>query len=354
MVYLTLYNDYFFMLLMSLLVFACAKFMMRKAHSFALVMLVEFALVVAVVVVAAWGISERPGNTEGDTAVYLDFFDTIDAGGDDPFTTFEPGFIWLITALSRVGLDARALFFLVPVVVAGGYHHLAMRIFGPRSSMTVLVFALILVYPFFLSLTANVIRQGLAMALVFYAMAGLVEGRSLRAKAGMLASLLFHRSTVILLPWVFFRRTCQRIPLWMIVMIWAAVSLCSYFSMFKLLATLVFDQLSAFGLSVNYGDTSHIDYLTGFRLNFWLFSSVSVVLLCLLKLLGFYHDRVAVLFKLSCYFGIVHILTFDLAYNDRFGLYAWMLYPIQVLYLSRCILIRLSQSVSPGSGKYVS
>ncbi|MFJ4443759.1 EpsG family protein [Pseudomonas sp. NPDC089422] len=354
MIYLALYSDYFFMMLMSLLVFACAKFMLRKTHSFSVVLLVEFALVAAVVLVAAWGISERPGNIEGDTAVYLNFFDTIRAGGDNPFATFEPGFIWLTSAFAWLGLDARALFFLVPVVVAAGYHHLASRVFGPRSSMTVLVFALILVYPFFLSLTANVIRQGLGMALVFYAVAKLVEERPLRAQLGGVTALLFHRSTVILLPWLFFRRTCQRIPLWLILLIWVGVSLSSYFSMFKILATLVFDRLAAFGLSVNYSDTSYIDYMTGFRWSFWLFSSISIALLCLLRLLGFYYERAAVVFKLSCYFGIVHILTFDLAYNDRFGLYAWMLYPIQVLYLSRCMLIRLSQPVLSESGEHVS
>ncbi|MBS3186415.1 EpsG family protein [Pseudomonas sp. PCH44] len=278
----------------------------------------------------------------------------MSAGGENPFSTFEPGFIWLTMALAWVGLDARALFFLVPVVVGGAYHRLASSVFGSRSSMTVFVFALILIYPFFLSLTANVIRQGLGMALVFYAAAKMVEGRSRKAQVWALAALLFHRSTVILLPWLLFRRSCQRIPLWLIILIWLGVSLCSYFSMFKLLAMLVFDQLAALGLSVNYGDASHIDYVTGFRWSFWLFSSLSIILLFLLRLVGFSKEPAAVVFKLSCYFGIVHILTFDLAYNDRFGLYAWMLYPIQLLYLCRCILVRYGQSALSGAGKCVS
>ncbi|MFK0312811.1 EpsG family protein [Pseudomonas sp. NPDC090233] len=354
MIYLTLYSDYFYMLLTSLLVFACVKFMLRRAHPFGMVLLVERVFVAAVVFVAAWCISDRPGRIEGDTAVYLSFFDTINAGQENPFPTFEPGFIWLTTALARTGFDAQALFFIVPVLVAGAYHHLATRVFGRRSALTVLVFAALLVYPFFLSLTANVIRQGLAMALVFYTMAKLMEGRHVRAKTSAVAALFFHRSTVILLPWVFFKRAGQRLSLWVILAIWGLASLASYLSMFKLLATMVFDQLAALGLSVNYGDTTHLDYLTGFRWSFWLFSSVSIVLLCLLRIVGFHHGRAALLFKMSCYFGIVHILTFDLAYNDRFGLYAWMLYPIQLLYLSRCILIRLSQPAVAPTAEYAS
>jgi len=354
MSYFALYDDLVLILLLSLLVFACLKFMLRKTQSFRVVLLVELVLVAAVAVIAGWAISERPGDIEGDTAVYLAFFDTMSAGRENPFSTFEPGFVWLTKVVAAFGLDARALFFLVPVVLAFSYRHLAARVFGPRSAMTVVVFAALLIYPFFLSLTANVIRQGLGMALVFYVMSQLLDDRPFRARASALVALLFHRSTVILLPWVFFRRTCQRIPLWLVLLVWAGASVASYLSMFKLMATLAFDQLAALGFSVNYGDTANIDYVTGFRWSFWLFSSLSVVLLVLLKVLGFYHERAAMVFKMSCYFGIVHILMFDLAYNDRFGLYAWMLYPIQLLYLGRCVLIRLGQPVVARPEKCVS
>lgn len=349
MKYITLYDDFFYVLLVSLFVFACIKYLVRKAPSLNLLLFFELILVSLAMISAAWGISGRPSDIEGDTAVYLDFFETMKAGGDNPFSTFEPGFVLLTRLVAMSGLDSRVLFFLVPVLLGLSYHRLASSIFGARSALTVLAFAGLLVYPFFFSLTANVIRQGVAMALVFYTMLKLLDGHPGRARLAAVSGLFFHRSSIILLPWAFLRKTCERIPLWLIILIWMVVSAASYLSVFKTLTILVFEQLSMIGLSVNYSDTENIDYETGFRWSFWLFSSFSIVLLCALRALGYYWDRVGLIFKMSCYFGIVHIITFDLAYNDRFGLYVWMLYPIQLLYLSRCFLIRLTQVMTRNS-----
>jgi len=353
MAYIALYSDYLLMLLMSLIVLSYIKFHLRKMENYRIMWIVEMVSMAAIMLTAAWSISNRPGDIEGDTAVYLDFFETIAIGQSNPFPTLEPGFIWLSTLLTTIGAHARVLFFLVPVLLSLSYQRLAIKVFGARSAMTLLTFAALLVYPFFLSLTANVIRQGIAMALVLYAITSMIEERPGTARAASVAALLFHRSSIIVLPWVFFRKACERIPLWGLLAIWLLVSVASYFSMFKMFATLVFDQLSAFGLSVNYADAASIDYQTGFRFSFWLFSSISVVFICAVKLLGYYHSRVTLLFKLSCYFGIIHISMFDLAYNDRFGLYAWILYPIQILFLLRCLLIRLTQSIIAGGNNGV-
>lgn len=346
MLYLTLYDDVFFVVLTLLLTFAAVKFRLRNIPNYHLVAFFEAFLILLVTLLASWFISTRPAEIEGDTSVYLDFYETVVNGTGHPFAIFEPGFAVITLFLSEMGLDLRVLFFVVPLLLSLSYHRLAVRVFGIRSSMTVMVFACILIYPFFLSLTANVIRQGLAMALVLLAISRLLGGQKWRPRLLALVSLVFHKSTVILLPWVFFRRTTAKLPVSLLLLVWILVSACSVFGIFKSLATLLFDQLAAMGVSINYGDTSAIDYQTGFRLSFWLFSSCSIFFLLCMKAVGFTDRRMMMLFKMSAYFGIVHILTFDVAYNDRFGLYVWMLYPIQAFYLARCVLVRLSRATT--------
>jgi len=345
MLYLALYDNFFFVVLVLLLVFASIKYKLRGLHDFRLVVYFEMLAIFFVTALASWFISVRPPEVEGDTSVYLDFFQTIIDGTGEPFAIFEPGFAIITLFLSSVGLDLRVLFFFVPMVLSLSYHRLAIQVLGARSSLTILVFVCILIYPFFLSLTANVIRQGLAMAFVLFAISSLLRGGKWQPRMVAITSFLFHKSTVILLPWVFFRRLCANVPVSLIVMVWFCASIASYLGVFKVLAIGLFDQLASLGLSINYGDTSSIDYVTGFRLSFWLFSSCSILFLVMLRVLGFKNDKMVVLFKMSAYFGIVHIFTFDMAYNDRFGLYVWMLYPLQIPYLVRCLLALLSRSV---------
>ncbi len=163
MLYLTLYDDVFFVVLTLLLTFAAVKFRLRNIPNYHLVAFFEAFLILLVTLLASWFISTRPAEIEGDTSVYLDFYETVVNGTGHPFAIFEPGFAVITLFLSEMGLDLRVLFFVVPLLLSLSYHRLAVRVFGIRSSMTVMVFACILIYPFFLSLTANVIRQGLAM-----------------------------------------------------------------------------------------------------------------------------------------------------------------------------------------------
>ncbi|MNV78104.1 hypothetical protein D3C71_1715750 [compost metagenome] len=132
-----------------------------------------------------------------------------------------------------------------------------------------------------------------------------------------------------------------------VVIFWLLVSMASYFKVFSLLVSMLFELLSGYGLSINYTDVDNIDYLTGFRWDFWAFSSFSIVLLIVLKLLERGRTNETYIFYICAFLSCLHIAMFDVAYNDRFGIYAWIFYPLEIGYIIRLACASLAAGKRP-------
>ncbi len=66
-----LYDECFLFLIFGLFFFAGIKYYFRKSNLFNIILCLEFIVVASIACVAAWYISKRPGDIEGDTAVYI-------------------------------------------------------------------------------------------------------------------------------------------------------------------------------------------------------------------------------------------------------------------------------------------
>lgn len=299
---------------------------------------IEIFVVFCAIVIASFDISMRPYDMEGDTAVYINFFNDLNAGRDNPFQTFEPGFVALVRLFGYFSLDYQSLFFVITVAFLWTYYLLIKAVMGRHSTWALFIFGMIIFYPFFLSLTANIIRQGFALAFINIALLYGVKEYWKRGALFTLLATLFHKSSIVYLPFFLFRRLVLKVGVFGIVLLWVAVSAASYLKLFGMLVALLFDALSGYGLVINYSDVDSVDYLTGFRWDFWAFSSLSVFLLVLLKIMGGeLNKREAYLFYVCALLGCLHIAMFDVAYNDRFGIYAWIFYPLELAYVARAI-----------------
>ncbi|MDI2591268.1 EpsG family protein [Pseudomonas sp. 681] len=332
-----LYGTAFYMIVGFLFFFAVAKTLLPAARNLEIVRVVEVFVVFTTIAIVSFDISNRPFDIEGDTAVYINFYNDMRMGLDNPFQTFEPGFLAIVKLFCFLQLDYSSFFYFITFVFLWSYFALIKSVLGRGSSWSLFVFGMVLFYPFFFSLTANIIRQGFAMCFINLALISSVRSNWRQGGVFTLVAALFHKSSIVYFPFFVFRNLVLGVRVSSVVALWLVVSLASYFKLFSLLVVWIFDYLSGYGLVINYSNVDNIAYVTGFRWDFWLFSSLSVFFLVAIKMLGEMNKREAYIFYVCAFLSCLHIAMFDVAYNDRFGIYAWIFYPIELAYVMRAI-----------------
>ena len=338
MLSLNLYGAAFYLVSTFLFLFAVFQTFVRNRNVVDVNRAIELFAVFFAIAVVSYDVSNRPVDMEGDTAVYISFFKDLNAGLENPFQTFEPGFIAVVRLFGYLSLDYQSFFYLITFFFLWSYYFLIKAIFGAQSRWPLFVFGAVLLYPFFFSLTANVIRQGFAMCFINLSIYCSAKGYRNRGVIYTLLAALFHKSSIVYFPVMLLRRLILKVGVSGLVVLWLSVSLASYLKFFVLLVSILLNFAFSYGLAVNYSDLGDIDYITGFRLDFWIFSSLSIVLLVVLKLLGGELDkRETYIFYVCALLSCLHIAMFDVAYNDRFGIFSWIYYPIELAYVIRAI-----------------
>ncbi|MCU1772398.1 EpsG family protein [Pseudomonas sp. 13B_3.2_Bac1] len=335
---LDLYGTAFYLVSTFLFLFAAFQTLARNRSVVDVNRVIELFAVFFAIAVVSHDVSNRPFDMEGDTAVYINFFNDLNSGLENPFQTFEPGFIGIVRVFGYLSLDYQSFFYFITFMFLWSYYFLIKAIFGVQSRWSLIVFAAVLFYPFFFSLTANVIRQGFAMCFINLSLYCATRGYWKRGVIHTIIATLFHKSSIIYFPVILFRRLVLKVGVSGLMVLWLGFSLASYLKLFVLLVSVLFDLSFSYGLAVNYNDVGDIDYITGFRWDFWAFSSVAVILLVVLKLLGGeLNKRETYIFYVCALLSCLHIAMFDVAYNDRFGVYSWIYYPLELAYVIRAV-----------------
>lgn len=334
---LDLYGTALYAVSAFLFLFAGVKVLVPDRRAVLAYRTLEIFVVFVTIVIASDYVANRPFDMEGDIAVYVNFFNDLNSGLENPFETFEPGFIALVRFFGYLGLDCRNLFYLITFMFLWSYYLLSKAVFGRQSVWSLLVFGLLLFYPFFFSLTANIIRQGFSLCFINLALLFAAKGYRYRGGIFSIVATLFHKSSIVYFSFFLFRKRISHVSVYAALGLWGVVSVASYLKLFELLVVMLFDFLSGYGLVVNYSNVEKIDYVTGFRWDFWAFSSFAVFLLVAIKLLGQTHKKEVYVFYVSAFLACLHIAMFDVAYNDRFGIYSWIFYPLELGYLIRAI-----------------
>lgn len=331
MSYLNLYTvDVYYILITILLWSVSMRFYVRYISLNAMYCL-DLLFVGLLSIVVACDISMRPLNIEGDTLAYYQFYVDLLSGIIGPF---DKAFVYLSKLLVYLKMTYVVLFWLVPFLLACSYYMLCRNLYGPSSAFPLLLLCCVVVYPFFFSLSANVIRQGFAVVMMTMCFCSLFKSRKGLAYCFLIAAVLFHKSAIIFAPFIIFNRYFVNIKLSKIVVIWLLVSMSSYLGLFASISNFVFNQLSLLGLSSNYSDLEGTDYLIGFRLDFWIFSSIPIICLCFNAKVDNNPDGNKLFFmKVVAFVGIIHIALLCVAYNDRFGIYGWFYYPVLISFV---------------------
>ena len=336
MLYLSLYTAKVYFVLTVVIIWVVTLRVFVKIYLPKQVFFLDTVFVLLLALMVSYDISTRPINMEGDTLAYHDFYIDLVNGIIGPF---DPAFLYLSGSLVYFEMTYVALFWLVPFFLIISYFLIASTFFGKASVLPVSLVACLTLFPFFFSLSANVIRQGFAVILLTFALSMLYGGKRWWAFCFLLFAVLFDKSALICLPLILWNAKLSNISFSRLFKIWSLVSIVSYLGWFSMLSNFVFSQLSLLGIALNYSQSEGSVYVAGFRWDFWLFSSFPIVCMYLYKKIvaePVLKEENFMAFVASL--GILHIALLDVTYNDRFGVYGWFYYPILTVFVLRSIV----------------
>jgi hypothetical protein len=275
-------------------------------------------------------VANRPVHVGADTETYIRYFDEVRAGffTIEDFARIEPGFYWLTYIVGSL-TDSPAIYFFT--IFFFQFVGITTN-FGKRAKIfsTPLLLPLVwLSYPFFYSLTLNVLRQGVAFVFVVYALDRRICGNSFAAYVFILIATAFHQASILfLIPLLILDcriSTRALLATWLFVAAFSAVGVIPAL-VNALLQTGMWMGLTSHFLS--YADSSVYAYETGFRFHFLLFSSIPIIIYRYLQRYGVAFSREGmVTFHFYISISILYFLAVGFAYSDRVALLSWLILP---------------------------
>lgn len=276
-------------------------------------------------------IGMRGVDVGSDTAVYFKYFDFVKYGDSfEGAERIEIGFYWLTKVISYF-TDSKnvylSIIFLIQFIGTTSALYKKSETFKPY-----LLIALIwLSYPFFYSITLNVIRQGLAFVFVIYAIDAKLQNRKYSPYVLLLLGTLFHYATLLYM--ICFIVLELKPKFIMLLWFWFLTVIFAFFGWIdEVIQSLLRMIIGDNQYYSSYLDSSiNIDYAVGFRIDFVIFSALPIAYYFLLKkyksenLNGF-----SFVFTLYLAMNIFYLCFASFPYSDRFALASWLLIPLMI------------------------
>jgi hypothetical protein len=268
-------------------------------------------------------VSLRGHDHPGDTQTYLDLFNYLSKfeiiGGNKEFR-IEKGFLYFTYILSRLSSNDY-LFLFSNAILQVLLWYVSFRLWVPSRYLLLSTLVFVSLFASY-NLGTNVLRQGIAIPLSFIAMWLLFNRKFLLGFIVLIIATLFHKSTLIVfLIWLV---SYKKIGLKYYFLIWIICSLLSMVGFFESITSLLPLEASVYNHLVREGAIER--YQLGFRLDFWLFSFIPVLLFICLKT----HHRNMYSGLIKSYLALysIFIIMFEFPYSDRIGMYTWCMLPI--------------------------
>jgi hypothetical protein len=267
-----------------------------------------------------------------DTATYLQFFEAVREGGDlgPEFSRLEVGFVYLTKVISVFTASPQYYLSIIFAIQFFGITSGFLKK-SPQFKPYLFVALIWLSFPFFYSITLNVLRQGLAFVFVIYAIDLKLRGKRYLPYALLLAGVAVHYAVAlyffafVVLELSF--GTLQLIRIWSITVLASSVGLVDRV-VIPLLKMLVGDSIyfsTYIDLSINE------DYVTGFKLHFLLMSVLPVAYyLALRRRSSEQAAEISLVFRVYLVVNMIYWIVISLPFNDRIAVASWLLFPLMI------------------------
>lgn len=242
----------------------------------------------------------------------------------------EFGFRFISWFTATIINDVKLFFFIIYLLFIGICWKALRNLYG--SFETYIVFSFLILYPYFLFYIVNGKRQGIALIFMLLAISFLFKNQNFKTIISLGFGLLFHSTIVLTYPvflfMIFYKNTKKLFKLSFIVLSLSILS--SIISLNEQLNLILeFFNIDARYLAYFNDSFAEVDYRTGFRLDFTLFSLFPLFLYFIFReQLSINNERI--LNWLSLYMllnSIYHFLSF-IVYSDRLAVYSWFILPI--------------------------
>ncbi|HWX00136.1 EpsG family protein [Collimonas sp.] len=291
----------------------------------------EFLSYILLGIFTTYFIGTRAESIGSDTATYNQFFDYVkfDTDLDANFSRIEIGFYWL-TKLISYFTDSKELYlsiiFLIQFIGITSLLKKKSNIFKPYLFLALIWFS----YPFFYSITLNVLRQGLAFVFVIYAIDARLQNKRIFPYILLLAGALFHYATLLYV--IGFIVVDINIKTRQIFFIWLVTILISFLGLMDKFILLVLKNLVGLDPYFSTYLNSSIDdnYITGFRFDFLVFSAIPVFYYHAIKKFNGGSEDIYLIFKLYLSMNIIYWCFTGFPFNDRFAIASWLLMPLLI------------------------
>ena len=266
-------------------------------------------------------------NFAGDTINYLNTFLSIcNTGYSYPSLGFH------LFNLSMCDVGFNGLLFIVPLL---GYLAYISFLRISIGYLIPIYFILIIVNISFLQLNSSGIRQGISISLILMSILFMLKGN---IKSGLVIGMIsttFHWAT---LPFLFLivitTLLKDRISIKYLILLFMIVnfgSLLGIFEFFSNYASIFISNEDKMNAYVN--NSSESLYRTGFRLDFFLYSLLPVIIVRLLAWRVFTKDeRYKLLFFVYIVLNSAATFLNFIPFSDRMYAYSWSMIPIIILY----------------------
>ncbi|GIT98130.1 EpsG family protein [Sulfurovum sp. TSL1] len=228
--------------------------------------------------------------------------------------------------------DNPHILFLVIYLIAILTFHKALKNIFPTFERYI-VFSFYVLYPYFLFYIVNGKRQGLGLMFMILAISYLMEDKNRKAFFFLLISGLMHSGMFLVLPFAtLFILFKERGLLKISSAILAGSVVLSVLGINEVISGPLGEMLASEARYSAYLDDrfEEINYRTGFRLDFALFSFFPIFLYVFLRKKISSDQKVTVHNWLSIYMllnSIYHLFSFVI-FNDRFAIFSWLILPI--------------------------
>ena len=270
-------------------------------------------------------IATRSLEHPGDTQTYLKLFNDISGFNDFSYIfkfRIEPLFLLTLDFFSIFTDSHRVVLFLLSMIfVILWYVLFLLCLKGEKVFICVFIFiSLFCSY----NLGANIIRQGIALPIVYMSVVFLFKGKNLLSFILLCVGLLFHKGVILVYISALISKHIKKTTF--LHLTFFILSICSLIGIFnsELIKTLI----------ITYTDYSHIvseyaseRYQTGFRPFFWLFSFLPILAYFLVdkNAISFVEGKLYVTYLiLACMF----VVAFSIPFSDRVGVLSWSIIPV--------------------------
>lgn len=272
-------------------------------------------------------VGTRDSSVGSDTSQYLEYYLSQNNGANS--RSLEFGFEILARALNAFSFSSQ--FFLI--VIASLTIFLLTLVGKSEIENKFFLLTLLFITPITYSLFINVIRQGLGFGVFVYYV--LFSKNNNRCLLWSLIAISFHYSAAIFIPVYFiairFSLKCN-IYIWIVLFVFGVAI--NYSNLLSFGQGAVGDY---FDYYINYFDSTDDVYQTGFKLSFFSFSVLGMILSVALFKRNKYltipkaqYNLIRAFFA----FNAVGNLFWNVPYTDRFFSWSWMLVPYIVYFLA--------------------